>query len=272
MKIDAFIQLVNKIRQGQLVDDTDPTNTLIQTYTSPFDKLSNVESVRIIKSAPSAKVWGDGTTYVATDMEGSSWNAPSCGWLWGSGGKWTNGTNTVSVSDSFNRANGSLGSTDNYAGGTSVAWISEAGLPMPVISSNTAMANNSSGNSIALVNSGVSDATIQADFTIKTTNQSYIEFRTTSDASNRLLATLDMYGNISISNQATSGSSTLATGRATYVNGGTLMVRLKGKSISVYYNSAFVCSASSSVNQTSNLHGFGFYQDTTSFVDNFKIY
>lgn len=88
MKIDTFISLINDIRKGQLTDDTDPTNTVINQYTSPYDTMSNTESVRTLKSTPSSQVWGDGTTYVATDIEGNTYNAPSCGWYWGAAGRW----------------------------------------------------------------------------------------------------------------------------------------------------------------------------------------
>jgi hypothetical protein len=89
MKIDTFISLINNIRQGQLEDDTDPSNTVIQQYTSPYDTMTVAESVMTMKSSTSSLVWGDGTTYIATDAQGNKWNAPSCGWLWGSGGRWS---------------------------------------------------------------------------------------------------------------------------------------------------------------------------------------
>lgn len=88
MKIDTFISLVNNIRKGQLTDDTDPNNTVINMYTSPYDTMSNDESVKVLTSKLSSLVWGDGRTYTATDAEGNTFNAPSCGWLWGSGGKY----------------------------------------------------------------------------------------------------------------------------------------------------------------------------------------
>jgi hypothetical protein len=89
MKIDAFITLVNNIRKGQLQDDTDPSNTVIQQYTSPYDAMSNSESIRTLKTKTSSLVWGDGTTYSAVDAEGVTWSAPSCGWLYGSNGRWS---------------------------------------------------------------------------------------------------------------------------------------------------------------------------------------
>jgi hypothetical protein len=89
MKIDTFITLINSIRQGQLEDDTDPANTVIQQYTSPYDTMSNDESVKTIKTNIHSLVWGDGTTYTATDAQGNTYSAPSCGWIWNSGGRWS---------------------------------------------------------------------------------------------------------------------------------------------------------------------------------------
>lgn len=95
MKIDTFIQLINNLQKGQLTDDEDPNNTVIQMYTSPYDEVGNDESIRIIKSVPSSCVWGDGKTYSAVDMQGNAWNAPSCGWMWGSGGRWDGADSTA---------------------------------------------------------------------------------------------------------------------------------------------------------------------------------
>lgn len=89
MKIDTFIQLVNDLRKGQLESDDDPSNTVIQMYTNPFDTMDNSESVRLLQNTASAKVWGDGTTFIDQDVQGTDWNSPSCGWLWGSNGRWT---------------------------------------------------------------------------------------------------------------------------------------------------------------------------------------
>jgi hypothetical protein len=88
MKIDSFIQMVNNIRKGQLTNDTDPQNTTIQMYTSPYDTLTQTESVRFWNPSPTC-VWGDGKTYTAYDAQGAKWSAPSCGWLYGAGGRWS---------------------------------------------------------------------------------------------------------------------------------------------------------------------------------------
>lgn len=272
MKMDTFVQLIKDLRTGQQQDDTDPSNTVLQVYTSPYDTISITDSARSLNSKISSFVWGSGLTYTANDTNGDSWQAPSCGWLWGSGGIWGGTTYNYIVSDSFNRANGSLGSTDSYLGGTSKTWLSEAGLPMPVISNNTALANSASGNCIGILDAGVSDCSIQADITIKTAHQVYLEFRTTSDASNRTLCSLDQYGNVSVTNYGPGGSTTYASGSVSYADGRTLKVTLKGQNIFVYYNSSFVFSTQSTVNQTSTLHGFGFYQDTTSSIKNYQVY
>jgi hypothetical protein len=84
--IDTFVRLIQDLRQGQLVDDTDPNNTVLNAYSSPFDQVSQSESVRSLTSQ--TRVWGDGKTYTAYDSSGNPFAAPSCGWLWGAGGRW----------------------------------------------------------------------------------------------------------------------------------------------------------------------------------------
>ena len=79
---DSFIKLIQDVQRGNLQDDTDPNNIVLQYTASPFDKVAaGNESVRTLSGK--TWVWSDGTTYTATDIEGNSWTAPSCGWLWG---------------------------------------------------------------------------------------------------------------------------------------------------------------------------------------------
>lgn len=88
MKMDTFVQLIKDLRTGQQQDDTDPSNTVLQVYTSPYDTISITDSVRFLNPKANSFVWGSGETYTAYDSVGNSWQAPSCGWLWGSGGRW----------------------------------------------------------------------------------------------------------------------------------------------------------------------------------------
>lgn len=85
MKIDTFVQLIKNLSTNA-IDDTDPSNTILQQYTTPFDTLKVDDSIRVLKS--SSYVWGDGTTYTAYDSNNQPYQAPSCGWLWNAGGKW----------------------------------------------------------------------------------------------------------------------------------------------------------------------------------------
>lgn len=78
---DTFIKLIQDMQRGNLSTETDPNNIVLQYTTSPFDEATSGESVRYL--ATKTWVWSDGTTYTATDAEGNSWVAPSCGWLWG---------------------------------------------------------------------------------------------------------------------------------------------------------------------------------------------
>lgn len=91
MKIDAFVQLIKNLSTNS-IDDVDPNNTVLQEYTTPFDTMSFDDSVRVMKSG--IFVWGDGSTYSALDSNLQSFQAPSCGWLWGAGGRWTDGTSS----------------------------------------------------------------------------------------------------------------------------------------------------------------------------------
>lgn len=88
MKLDTFIQLIKDLRTSAVADDTDPNNIVLQVYTSPYDILTMTDTVRVSKSTPASLVWGDGTTYTAYDSNGSAYQAPSCGWVWGSGGRY----------------------------------------------------------------------------------------------------------------------------------------------------------------------------------------
>lgn len=85
MKMDTFVQLIKNLRQNS-IDDTDPNNTILQEYTSPYDTLKLDDSIRFFTSQ--TRVWSDGRTYTAYDSNNQPWQAPSCGWVWGSGGKW----------------------------------------------------------------------------------------------------------------------------------------------------------------------------------------
>jgi hypothetical protein len=89
MKLDSFIALIKELRTNAITDDdVDPANTLLQEYTSPYDQVSMGESIRAQRFSPTSQVWGDGTTYTAYDQQGNAYQAPSCGWYWGSGGAW----------------------------------------------------------------------------------------------------------------------------------------------------------------------------------------
>lgn len=86
MQLDTFMQLINQLRINSISDDdTDPSNILLQKYTSPYDQMYLSDSVRTIKTNVNSLVWGTGQTYTAYDSNGNTWQAPSCGWLWGSG-------------------------------------------------------------------------------------------------------------------------------------------------------------------------------------------
>lgn len=87
MKFDTLVTLIKDLRTNAITDDIDPANILIPLYASPYDQMSNDESVRVFNNT-TTRVWGDGTTYTAYDQAGNPYQAPSCGWVWGAGGRW----------------------------------------------------------------------------------------------------------------------------------------------------------------------------------------
>lgn len=88
MKLDSFIQLIKQLRINSMDDDTDPNNILIQKYINPYDQMYISDAVRVLITNPSSIVWGNGSTYTAYDSNNNPYQAPSCGWLWGSVARW----------------------------------------------------------------------------------------------------------------------------------------------------------------------------------------
>lgn len=87
MKLDTMIQLINDLRTNAITDDVDPANVLLQTYQTPYDIITLGDSIRITnRPLSTVYTWSDGTTYTAYDNNGNPYDAPSCGWTWGSGG------------------------------------------------------------------------------------------------------------------------------------------------------------------------------------------
>lgn len=85
-QLDTFIKLIQQLRINAIEDDEDPNNIVLQTYTSPFDRVTISDSVRARSS--SSLVWGNGSTYTAYDSNGNPYQATSCGWYWCIGGRW----------------------------------------------------------------------------------------------------------------------------------------------------------------------------------------
>jgi hypothetical protein len=90
MKLDVMIQMINDLRIGAISDDTDPANILVESYVTPFDLLGFADSIQTSSDAGvgTTRVWSDGSTITKTDSNGDSYDAPACGWAWGSGGRW----------------------------------------------------------------------------------------------------------------------------------------------------------------------------------------
>lgn len=106
MKIDTFVQLINTLRQNQMDDDTDPSNQLLQQYATPYDTITQGDSITVVSwSTSSPKVWGTGATYSVIDTAGTSRQFPSCGWVWTSGGIYGDSTALVNAVTGLTFAN-----------------------------------------------------------------------------------------------------------------------------------------------------------------------
>jgi hypothetical protein len=92
MKLDSFIQMIKDLRTNIVTDDeSDTFNTILTEYASPFDQANLSDTVMTLKLNTSGFTWGNGSTYTypIKDSNGNSYQAPSCGWLWGNGGKYS---------------------------------------------------------------------------------------------------------------------------------------------------------------------------------------
>jgi hypothetical protein len=88
VKLDTFVQLIKDLRRNQELDDTDPNNTILQVFSTPYDQVSVSESIKFTNKSPGSFVWGNGSTYTSYDSNNNPYQAPSCGWYWGSGGRY----------------------------------------------------------------------------------------------------------------------------------------------------------------------------------------
>lgn len=184
---------------------------------------------------------------------------------------------TVIVSDSFNRADStSLGSTDNYNGGTSKAWsIAQGGATNFQIKSNQ-LWNSVATQTHAVVDSGISDASVSVTVESYTTgsNQNSVTFRFTGTSAYFWFFTDTSANAIKI--YRTNGSSTIIASTTPSAAGVsltapyTMKASFNGSTITCYINDVQVLTVTDTFNQTATKHGIQNWSGNTYF-DNFQI-
>lgn len=190
------------------------------------------------------------------------------------------------ASDSFNRADGALGTTDGQGhaemnGGAGVAWtVTDAGIQVY----GNAFTNNTQGtHQGAYVTTPTPNIIAMAD--VYGTTDTYPGFWLRSDGvrlnnagcdglwiSINILSSGKTFNVCTFVNNVFTAVSGVAI---SYVNGATATVILDGTEVRTYYNNAYV--ATTTVNESSinnnTMHGFGMASTTgTIYMDNFVLY
>lgn len=164
---------------------------------------------------------------------------------------------TLSASDSFNRANGALGTTDGVgidgiAGGSGLSWVEQVGTWG--ITSNRARANTVvANNAIATVDTGKTDGVICAKITTSSAGGVIARY---VDANNyaRVRVTTTSIDVIQIIGGASTTLWSLAS--VVYIADADIVVRLDGNRISLEYNGEYYGSWALDVSlAASTLHG-----------------
>ena len=166
----------------------------------------------------------------------------------------------ATVSDTFNRADNasSLGTSDS-------GHVWSALLGTWGISSNKAYKPSGAGQSFAVVDSGLSDCTIDVTVSGTLTAGGGITFRAT-DASNLWFVEMDV-GQTLLYKVEAGGYNAPVTGMATFSVGDVMSVVLSGTSISIEKNGTQIGSHTSSFNQTATKHGLRAYGNAVTFDD-----
>lgn len=177
-----------------------------------------------------------------------------------------NTTSTAIVSDDFNRANNTSSLGVATTGQTWANYLVTLG-----INNNQAYNTGAGGNGEAVVESGVSNASVEADF-IYGSASPYVGIVTRYiDSNNTIVARMNSTGlalfkfiNGTATQLGTTHSLTPVTG-TTY----NIKVITNGSDISVYLGGVLVITATDSYNSTVTKHGFRLSMDCKA--DNFKI-
>lgn len=89
MDIHSFTKLINQLTVGQITEDEDPNNILLQKFNTPYEEVYYRDAVIVTKASPNPTyTWGDGTYTTVNDSNGNPYKVPNCGWWWGFGRTW----------------------------------------------------------------------------------------------------------------------------------------------------------------------------------------
>jgi hypothetical protein len=169
---------------------------------------------------------------------------------------------TVLVSDSFNRANSttSLGTTNSYNGGSSLAWQNLVGTWG--ITNNQAYNAGNAANAVSVVDAGVSDCKVSV--TVSAYSSVWKFIARASNGTNFLCVTGTALSKV------TNGSfSSLGTIPA-FTTGDVLTFVLNGSSITIQKNGTTVLTVTNTFNQTATMYGLS-SNNNTALYDNFQI-
>jgi hypothetical protein len=169
---------------------------------------------------------------------------------------------TVLVSDSFNRTNSTttLGTTDSYNGGSSLAWQNLVGTWG--ITNNQAYNAGNSANAVSVVDAGVSDCKVSV--TVSNYSSVWKFIARASNGTNFLCVT-----GTSLSKVTNGSFSSLGTIPA-FTTGDVLTFVLNGSSITIQKNGTTVLTVTNTFNQTATMHGLS-SNNNTALYDNFQI-
>lgn len=176
------------------------------------------------------------------------------------------GANTV-VSDSFNRANGAIGTAD-----TGQTWTDEGGswtIASDVVGATVAQTNI--GTQSVVIDAGVSDCTVTVKFSTYSTAM-FLPFRLT-DANNLLAFYLSGTNTARILKFASATQTTLftTTTNTNIASGDIYSVTLSGSSVALRQNGSQLGTTQTiTFNQTATKHGMG-TNTTVGKFDNFTV-
>ncbi len=178
-----------------------------------------------------------------------------------------------SASDSFNRANGAIGSTDGLAvpesGGGSLSWREDFGTW--VISSNAAKAATlTSSTGIATIDAGSPNVIVTANLTRAAL---FVGIALRFLDANNFIYIYKNFANVNVARVVGGTPVTLTSTAAAYVAGAALTVSAIGSKFRVYYNGAFVSETNIADAALQTPTRFGLYtSDLGNTIDNFIVF